>query len=383
VTQTLSERGPGLGRVALVHDYLTQLGGAERVAGVMASRLPSARLLTSIHRANQVPLSVVGNRAWETSFLQPLGRVLPLKSLLPLLPLAIPSLDVSDRDLVVSSSSAFAHHIRPREGATHVCYCAAPAHFLWNQTEYFRGRPGLAAMLSPLLKRLRRLDLKAAARVDVYLANSGHTARRIREVYGREARIVYPPVDLSRFRPTSERSGRFVVVSRLVRSKRVDLVVDAANRFGLPLDVFGAGPELAELRRRAGATVRLPGWQPDKVVSRAMAECVALVVAGEEDFGITMVEAQASGRPPVAFAAGGALEIVEDGLTGYLFHDQTPEALGEAMIRARDGNLDTADLHTSAARFDTTVFCEAFLGALADALQPQSAGLMPVVAQSR
>jgi glycosyltransferase involved in cell wall biosynthesis len=377
------ERGPDLGRVALVHDYLTQLGGAERVAGMMASRLPSARLLTSVHRANQVPLNAVGNRAWETSFLQLPGRVLPLKSLLPLLPLAISSLDVSDRDLVVSSSSAFAHHIRPREGATHVCYCAAPAHFLWNQTEYFRGRRGLAAMLSPLLKRLRRLDLEAAARVDIYLANSGHTARRIKKVYGREARIVYPPVELSRFRPTSERSGRFLVVSRLVRSKRLDLAIEAANHFGLPLDVIGVGPEFGELGRLAGPAVRLLGWQPDAVVSRAMAECIALVVAGEEDFGITMVEAQASGRPPVAFAAGGALEIVEDGLTGYLFHDQTPQALGEAMIRARDGNLDPADLHASAARFDTPVFFEAFLGALADAHQPQSSGLVPVVARSR
>jgi glycosyltransferase involved in cell wall biosynthesis len=351
-------------RLAIVHDYMTQLGGAERVAGVMAQALPSARLLTSVHVAADVPLEAIGGRRWQTSFLQPLAGRLPVKAMLPLLPKAIESLHVSDRDLVLTSSSAFAHHARTGSDATHVCYCSTPAHFLWNQQQYFRGRETLGRALSPLLARLRRLDLEAAARVDVYLANSRYTAERITAVYGRDADVVYPPVEVSRFEPSKERSGRFVVVSRLVASKRVELVVEAANRYGLPLDVIGTGPELTRIRRQAGPGVRVLGWQPDELVERAMAESAAVAIAGTEDFGLVMAEAQASGRPPVAYAAGGAAEIIEDGVTGFLFHEQTPEAIAEAMRRARDHQPATADLVASAARYDTPVFVRSLKAAL-------------------
>jgi glycosyltransferase involved in cell wall biosynthesis len=352
------------GRLALVHDYMTQIGGAERVAGILATAMPSARLLTSVHRAEDVPLCFIGNRPWQTSFLQPLARNVPLKAMLPILPHAIASLDLAECDLVISISSAFAHHVRPSPGARHLCFCSAPAHFLWNQGEYFRGKRTLAKLLSPLLQRLRRLDQEAARRVDTYIANSGYTARRIREVYGRDATVVNPPVELSRFHPSRDRSGRFLVVSRLVPSKLVDLVIEAANRHSLPLDVIGKGPELPRLRKLAGPSVRMLGWQPDSVVKRAMAESEAVVVAGVEDFGLVMAEAQASGRPPVAFAEGGAVEIIEDGVTGYLFREQTPEAIGDAMMRARVKELDVSDLVTSAARFDVPVFVEAFHDAL-------------------
>jgi glycosyltransferase involved in cell wall biosynthesis len=217
------------------------------------------------------------------------------------------------------------------------------------------------------------------------VANSRYTAARIREVYGRDAQVVYPPVETARFRPSAERSGRFVVVSRLVPTKRVELVVEAANRFDLPLDVIGKGPELKRLRELAGPTVRVHGWLPDALVRRAMAESTAVVIAGTEDFGLVTAEAQASGRPPVAFAAGGALEIVEDGTTGVLFDTQTPEAIGEAMLRARDYELDTTDLLASAARFDVPVFLEALdaaidaasRGAIRDEAPPAPAAEVP------
>jgi glycosyltransferase involved in cell wall biosynthesis len=286
--------------------------------------------------------------------------------MLPLLPSAIASLDVSDRDLVVSSSSAFGHHVRAPAHAAHVCYCSAPAHFLWNGPEYFRGRERLGKALAPLLARLRRLDLEAAARVDRYLANSRYTAARIEAVYGRKAQVIYPPVDTLRFRPTRERSGRFVVVSRLVPTKRVDLAVETANRYELSLDVIGNGPELGRIRKLAGPTVRVLGWQPDSEVRRAMAEATAVVIPGTEDFGLVTAEAQASGRPPVAFACGGATEIIEDGVTGFLFREQTPEALADAMHRASDTALEPADLIASAARFDLPVFLEALAAALKD-----------------
>ena len=355
-------------RGALVHDYLTQLGGAERVAGQIARLHPEYALHTSVHDRREVPLDFVGGRDWRTSRLQVLAGRLPLKLMLPLLPGAAASLDLRDRELVVSSSSAFAHHARASDDAVHVCYCHTPPRFLWQPESYFLGRPRLQRALSPLLGRLRELDLAVAARVDAYVAVSQTVATRIRSTYGREARVVYPPVDVESFQPSAERSGRFLVVSRLVPSKRVELVVEAANRHKLPLDVIGKGPELARLQRLAGPTVRLLGWQPDAAVRRAMAACEALVVAADEDFGLVMVEAQASGRPPVALARGGATEIIEDGVTGFLFDEQTPDAIAAAMQRARAGHLDLDTLIEAARRFDLAVFARAFDSAIEAAL---------------
>jgi glycosyltransferase involved in cell wall biosynthesis len=285
------------------------------------------------------------------------------------------SLPTRDFDLLISSSSAFGHHARTRPDALHVCFCHTPPRFLWQGNVYFRGRPGLRLALAPLLTLLRRLDLRAAASVDAYVAVSKHVASRIRQTYGREAQVVYPPVDVTSFAPVRERSGRFLVVSRLVPTKRIDLVVEAANQANLPLDVIGTGPEMASLRRRAGPTVRLLGWQPDVAVREAIARCEALVVAGEEDFGLVMVEAQASGRPPVAFASGGALEIVEDGATGFLFDAQTSEAIAEAMRRARGSSVDIAGLVESARRFDVQLFFERFAAAIEAARVRRAAGV--------
>jgi glycosyltransferase involved in cell wall biosynthesis len=186
---------------------------------------------------------------------------------------------------------------------------------------------------------------------------------------------VYPPVDVERFAPSEERSGRFLVVSRLVASKRVELAVEAANRHALPLDIIGKGPELKKLQRMAGPTVRVLGWQPDTAVRREMAACEALVVPAEEDFGLVMAEAQASGRPPVALAQGGALEIIESGATGFLFDEQTPDAIAEAMQRARSSRLDVADLRDSAARFDLPVFAKALQDAVDAAMRDSKAAV--------
>jgi glycosyltransferase involved in cell wall biosynthesis len=367
-----------------VHDYLTQLGGAERVAGRLAERYPEASLYTSVRRRDVVTPEVAGGREWRTSFLQGPASQLDLKLMLPFLPAAMGSLPLGEHDLVISSSSAFAHHARAAEGALHVCYCHTPPRFLWQSDAYFARRPALRAALAPLLTLLRHLDLRAASRVDAYVAVSRHIAARIEGVYGRSAQVVHPPVDVAAFAPSQERSGRFLVVSRLVASKRVELAVEAANRASLPLDVVGTGPDLHALQRLAGPTVRLLGWQPDCVVREAMASCEAVVVSGEEDFGLVTVEAQASGRPPVALAAGGALEIVEDGSTGFLFESQDADALAEAMRRARDTQLTTADLVASAWRFDLTSFYERFDHALAAARASAAApAAQPLTVEAR
>jgi glycosyltransferase involved in cell wall biosynthesis len=362
---------------AIVHDYMTQVGGAERVAGLLARRYRDAALFTSVHRRDVVPDEAVGGRPWRTSFLQPVAGRTGLKALLPLLPAAMASLPVREYGLLISSSSAFGHHARRGPSALHVCLCHTPPRFLWQPNAYFHGRPALRRSLAPLLGVLRRLDLQAASRVDAYVAVSQHVASRVRATYGREAQVVYPGVDVASWAPSRERSGRFLVVSRLVPSKRVELVLEAANLAGLPLDVIGTGPELASLKRLAGPAVRMLGWQPDNAVREALARCEAVVVAGEEDFGLVTVEAQAGGRPPVAFAAGGSLEIVEDGKTGFLFDEQTPEAIAEAMRRARGSSIDVRSLVESARRFDLTRFYERFEAAVATA-QAQRDAVAPL-----
>ncbi len=376
VADTGEDRGPGslaamapppTARIAIVHDYVTQRGGAERLVGEMVRLLPGATLSASVVDPDQVPDSLRATRIRTTPLQRIYARGVPLTALAPLLPTAFGRLPLGDADLVISSTTAFAHHVRPPEGAVHVAYCHAPPHFLWGTDDYFRGRELRGRLVAPALALARRSDLAAARRVDVYIANSRYTAGRIRDVYGRDAVVVYPPVETAGFEPTDERSGRFLVVSRLRRHKRLDLAIEAATRSGWPLDVIGDGPDEPALRRAAGPTVRFLGRASDFEVRAAMARCTALLVPGTEDFGMTMAEVQAAGRPPVAFARGGALEIVEDGATGFLFDEATVESLSTAMDRATETELDRGALVASARRFDRAVFDAGLLRVLAEA----------------
>ena len=330
------------GRIAIVHDYVTQRGGAERLVGEMVRLLPEAILHTSVLDPAQAPDTLRATRIRTTPLQRVYARGVPLTLLAPLLPTAFGRMRLADADLVISSTSAFAHHVRPPAGAVHVAYCHAPPHFLWGIDDYFRGRELRGRLVSPALAMARRSDLAAARRVDVYVANSGYTAERIRTVYGRDAVVVYPPVETASLsRPTNARAGSSS--SRASGgTKRLDLAIAAATRSGRPLDVIGDGPDEPALRRAAGPTVPFLGRAPDAVVRAAMARCTALLVPGTEDFGLTMAEVQAAGRPPVAFAGGGALEIIDDGATGFLFAEATVESLSAAMDRAAQADLDPA-----------------------------------------
>jgi glycosyltransferase involved in cell wall biosynthesis len=342
-------------KVALVHDYLTEMGGAERVVRALTRIFPEAPLYTSVY--DERTCAEFGDCDVRTTFMQHLTqRKGVTKRLFPLFPPAFRRLDLAEFDLVISSSSGFGHHVRARASALHICYCHNPPRFLWQPDEYFRGQPATRRLLAPALARLRRLDLDAALRVDDYIANSATVAARIRATYGREAEIIYPPVDTSLYEMTSERSGRFLIVSRLLAYKRIDLAVEAATSAGLPLDVVGEGPERRRLEGMAGPSVRFLGRRPDDFVRHALARCSALVLPGTEDFGLTPVEAQASGRPTVAFAAGGALESVRDGETGFLFSGATAESLTSAMRRALATELSPGRLRAWAERFDEVGF---------------------------
>jgi glycosyltransferase involved in cell wall biosynthesis len=342
--------------VVLVHDHFTQRGGAERVAEHLATLYPDAPLYTSVIDPGVAPPSVAPGRIRTTSLQRLHDAGVPLAALAPFLHAAFGALDLGSPGVVISSSASFAHHVRPRAGTVHICYCESPPRFVWESRDYFGERVAATRVAAPAVPVLRRWDRDAARRVHRYVANSRFTAARIWQVYRRRASVIHPPVATSSFVPSDERSGRFLVVARLRRYKALDRVVMAANEHGLPLDVIGEGPDRGRLETLAGPTVRFLGRLDDADVAAQMARCIALVVPGVEDFGLTMAEVQAAGRPPIALATGGALDIVRDGETGFLVAEPTAAAVGAAMRRAQHVELDRRALVTSARRFDQAVF---------------------------
>jgi len=343
-------------RIALVHDYFTQLGGAERVVGELATLLDPAVIAASVVDRRLLPPSIAGREIAHSPLQALLRAGAPLASLAPLLPWAFAHLDLGMVDMVVSSSSAFAHHVRAPKGAVHLAYVHTPARFIWQSDEYFRASRGQQRLLGPALDWFRRADRRAYRRIDRVVANSAHTASRLAAIHGSAPTVVHPPIRLDAFHPSGERSGRFLVVTRLRPYKQLDLAIGAAARTNLPLDVIGSGPDLGRLRRLAGPTVRFLGRRSDTEVAAAMAACDALIVPGVEDFGLTMAEVQAAGRPPIAPAAGGALEIIDDGVTGFLAARPTIDGFAEAMQRAHEGGLDVDRLRASAERFGPAPF---------------------------
>ncbi len=369
-------------KVAVVHDYLTQAGGAERVAATLHALFPGSLLYTSVYDP-KATLAYFSNVTVATSFLQrwPLSSQRMHKFALPLYPTAFEHFDLSGYDLVVSSSSSFAKGVITPPHTCHVCYCHTPARFAWRQHEYLsqsrRGRL-VSLLLRNMLGRLRSWDIESAQRPDYYVANSYNVAQRIRKYYRRDvAAVIPPPIDTALYAPAqpSEVGPHFLIVSRLVGYKRIDLAVHACNQLQLPLRIVGAGPDLAGLKRIAGPTIEFLGRLSDAEVAGEFARCQALIFPGEEDFGMTPLECMASGRPVVAFAAGGALETVVDGETGVLFRAQTPECLAAALqsVSAVDWVPDALQKH--AAQFSVQVFENRMMRFLEGAVEQHQARL--------
>ncbi len=352
-------------RVAIAHDYLNQFGGAERVVAEMTRIWPEAPVYTSLYR----PLSTLpefGDCDVRTSWLDRLPVDQRFRLLFPLYPHAIGRMTVTGADVVVASSSGWAHGMRTPPETTHVVYCHAPPRWLDPSMEYFGTALRNRTLLRHGLAPFRRWDRSAARKADCYLVNSHNVRERVRKVYGIESHVVHPPVDVERFRPTP-RGRRLLVVSRLLPYKRVDLVIEATKRLGLPLDIVGVGPEEERLRGIASDLVTFHGQLDDDGVTELMSSCSALCFPGREDFGITAVEANAAGKPVVAFAAGGALETQEDGLTGALFAEQTVDDVVDAIGRVE--RLDTAPevIAWSAQRFAPDVFARRMVEAVTTA----------------
>ena len=369
-------------KVAIVHDYLAQAGGAERVAATLHGLFPESPLYTSVYDA-KATLPYFRDIPVRTSFLQrwPLSSQRMHKFALPLYPTAFEHFDFHGYDLVLSSSSSFAKGVITPPETCHVCYCHTPARFAWRQHEYLsqsrRGRL-MSLLLRGMLGQLRSWDVESSQRPDYYIANSYNVAQRIRKYYRRDvAAVIPPPIDTERYGPVSpeEVGSHFLIVSRLVGYKRIDIAVEACNRLGAPLRIVGTGPDLAGLKRMAGPTVEFLGRLPDKEVAAEYARCKALIFPGEEDFGMTPLECMASGRPVVAFARGGALETVRDGETGLLFQDQTADSLAAALAAISSMDFAPEALQKHAARFSLSVFNERMMRFLEGAVDQHQSRL--------
>ena len=339
-------------RVALVHDFLVDLRGADRVFLAIADIWPDAPIYTAVYDEAGTE-GRFAHRDVRTSFLQrmrPSART--FRSLLPLYPAAIESFDLSDFDLVLSSSSAWAHAVICHEHTTHLSYCYNPFRYAWNdraRTLADQPDPFSRAVLRSILRRWRQWDWIAAQRVDRYLTISRIAQARIRRYWGRDSTIVHPPVDTERFSPGTP-GDYYLILSELMRHKRIDIAVEAFNKLRLPLVVVGDGPDSRRLRRLAGPNVSFAGRVPDDEAARLLAGCRALVVPSIEEFGLAAVEAQASGRPVVSIEAGGALETVIPGETGA-FWTGGPEELAAAVLKFDAEAIDPQVCVANAERF--------------------------------
>ena len=358
-------------KVAIVHDYLNQAGGAERVVAVLHRMFPDAPIFATLFDSAAVgePLA---SADVHVSWMQRLpGWKTHFKAYLPLYPFAVRSFDLRGYDLIISSSSAWAKGVRVPLGAIHVCYCYTPMRWAWNFDSYVQ-RSELdfvsreAARM--VMRWLRQWDVRSSAGVDRFIAISTDVARRIRVSYGRESDVVFPPVDVERFTPGRVPDDFFLVVSRLNSYKRIDLAVRACTAMQARLVVVGDGPDRVALERVAGPTVTFAGRLTDPEVTTMIERCRALILPGLEDFGLTPLEANAAGRPVVAFGAGGVLDTVRDGVTGVLFHEPTPDALAAALHAVTARTWDAHALRAHAEQFSEAVFRERFFAVIRDAV---------------
>ncbi|HEX9037102.1 MAG TPA: glycosyltransferase [Ktedonobacterales bacterium] len=346
-------------RVALVHDWLNQTGGAERMLLAMTRMFPDAPIYTSIYDPNSVD-PAFRSLDVRTSFMQRLPFVKRRhQPFLPLFPLAFEQFDLSGFDLVISDSSAFSKGVITRPDALHINYCHTPMRYAWSFESYVAQERvgGLSRMaLAPIMNWLRMWDVTSSARVDYYIANSPAVAARIAKYYRRESVYIPPPVDTTRFAVSRQRSDYFLIISRLIPYKRIDLAVEAFTRLGLPLRIVGSGRDEKRLRAMAGKSVTFLGRLSDEEARAQLAGCRAFIFPGEEDFGIAPVEAQAAGKPVIAYGAGGALATVIPGKTGVFFQQQTPQALANAVSSFRDEWFDPDAIRRHAEEFDTAQF---------------------------
>ena len=365
-------------KVAIVHEWLTIMGGADRVLQVIHEIFPSAAVFALVHNRKAMPDSF-RQMDIRTSFVQwlPFAKSCH-RYYLPLYPLAVEQFDLSEFDLVISSSHCCAHGVIVPPEAFHLCYCYTPIRYAWHMYhQYQRALNPIARLVAaPLMNWIRQWDYASAQRVDRFVAISNAVRHRIRTYYRRSADVLFPPVDVDFFRPAphGEIGDYFFIMSRHVPYKKVDLAIKAFNALRLPLVVAGAGPETHRLARMAGPTIRFLGRISNDEARHYMARCRAFIFPQEEDFGLTAVEAQACGRPVIAYARGGALDTVVGGVTGSLFFAQSAEALADAVSLFRAGAFDPQAVRRHAEAFNVDSFKRRFRRIVADGRSPRASG---------
>ena len=325
-------------KVALIHDFLVRPGGAERVLKVLADMFPDAPIYTLVYDKKVMGENFPAFRV-RTSRIQKwqfAGRRL-YRYFLTKIPQVVEEWDFSEFDVVISSSNSFVHGIVVPTTVMHVCYCHSPMRYAWDYTHEYLEEQNfgfLKKLLAQMfLKKIRMWDRLAAERPDFYIANSRHVQKRIQKYYRRDSEVMYPPVDISKFKPAKKHDDYFLVLSQLSPYKKVDLAVQLFNKIGRRLVVVGAGPQEAYLRSIAGPNVEIVGWKSDEAVKMYLENCRALIFPGEEDFGIVPVEAMACGKPVLAYRKGGAMETVVEGVTGEFFDESTVDSMEEGLAR--------------------------------------------------
>ncbi len=347
-------------KVALIHDHLTQSGGAERVLEAMQDIWPKAPTYTLLYD-KAIMGHVFGHRDIRTSFLQNIPFSLShSRYLLPLMPTATENYDLSQYDVIVSSSSAFSKGVIPPNDAIHICYCHTPTRYLWSDTHSYvnelRAPNFIKQLLPPLLSHLRTWDRLAADRVDYFIANSETVKRRIKKYYRRDSDVIHPPVETDQFAVTTNKKEYYLIGGRLVPYKRYDLVIDAFTKLGIPLKIFGIGPSEKTLRKRAGANIQFLGQVSNEERARLFQDAIAFLHPQEEDFGITPVESMAAGRPVIAFKKGGATETVIDRKTGIFFNKQNWEDIANTVLHFDHTKFNPMEIRDHALKFSVDIY---------------------------
>ncbi|MBN1202650.1 MAG: glycosyltransferase [Anaerolineae bacterium] len=364
-------------KLALVHDWLNQIGGAEDVLEHLTRLYPGAPVYTSMYAPDLMPDAY---RAWDIrpTWMDRLpGIHRHHQRYLPFYPPAFGRLDLSAYDVVLSNKSGFCHGVRTGPDTTHICYCLAPTRYIWGLKSYLDRENfgfGVRAAAWLVARLYRGWDYAAAQRVDHFVAISTEIQQRIRRYYGRESTIIYPPVEAARFSPSGTVEDYFLVVSRLIPYKRIDLAVRACTQLDLPLLVAGKGRDRERLEALAGPTVQFLGYVPDEDLPDLFARCRAFIFPGLEDFGIAPVQAQAAGRPVIAFKGGGALDTVIPGQTGSFFEEPTVDSLVHALRLFDASGYDPAAIRAHAMQFDSSVFEQQITAAVQQAWETTQTG---------
>ena len=350
-------------KIALVHDWLNQIGGAEDVLEALKSLYPASPVYTSLFDRSHMPARF---QDWDirTLWIDRLPNIYRRhQAYLPLYPIAWNNLRIQDCDVILSNKSGFCHGLRYSPKSLHICYCLTPTRYVWQLDNYLAGEDlggAMQSLLRPLVALLRRWDFAAAQRVSHFIAISTAVKERIRRYYGRSSTVIYPPVETARFRSAAslDIEDYYLVVSRLIPYKRIDLAIQAATELGVKLKIAGAGRDRERLQALAGDNVEFLGFVPDGQLPRLMAQCKALIFPGLEDFGIVPVQAQAAGRPVIALSGGGALDTVVPGFTGEHFAEMTVDSLKEVWRKFDERAYNPHEIRLHARQYDRSAFVE-------------------------